>query len=131
MRVIRETFEFRTNGPMKYYDLTGLLRSVIVEHSVSEGLIHVHAVGATPGLVLLPGEHVDDFNDLLVRIIPVTGWRHGNAYAHLRSTLMGTHLVIGVYESQLWIPRGYHVYYVETRPVHNHRRRIHLFIISR
>ncbi len=130
MRVFRETLEIRTNGPMKYYDLTPILEEIVGGYRVVEGLIHVHAEGATPGLVVLDGEHLNVFNEALIKAIPAVDWRHGNAYAHLRSSVLGTHLVLAVHNGGLWLGEDYRVYYVETRPVHSHRRRIHIFIES-
>ena len=128
MRVTRFSYEIRTHGPMKYYGIRELVEEAVRESGYVNGLVHIHAVGATPFLLIASRRDVDALNRLLIRLVPVTGWRHGNAYAHLRSSLMGTHLVVPFIDRKLWMNEDQEIYFVETRPVHNHRRIIHLII---
>jgi len=120
--------EFRTHGPMKYYDLTNTLYGVVAEAKIDYGVIEVHAVGATPALVLAREEILGDLDQFIKEYIPITGWKHGNAYAHLRSALLGTHQTIPVVEGAPVLD-GLRLYFLETRPVHNHRRKV-LFYVS-
>lgn len=121
MRATRFSYEIRTHGPMKYYGIGELVEEAVRESGFSNGLVHVHAVGATPFLLIASRNDVDKLNHLLMHLVPVAGWRHGNAYAHLRSSLMGTHLVVPFINRELWIGEDQEIYYVETRPVYNHR----------
>ncbi len=128
MRVYRSIVEFRTTGPMKYYDITSIVRDIIAESSIRNGIVFIHAVGATPAVLLVHREHLDKIDEYAKTDIPVTGWLHGNAYAHLRSSIIGTSLIIPVINGKLWIHENYRIYYLETRPVHNHRRKIVVFV---
>ena len=127
LRVFSTEIEITTFGPMKYFDLTGVLNDIVSESGVKIGIVDIHAVGATPALILAKNEvlvHIDKF---IKTYIPVTGWKHGNAYAHLRSALLGTHKRIPIINGEPLL-RGTRLYFLETRPVHNHRRKI-IFLV--
>jgi len=128
LKVYSVEIEFRTHGPMKYYDLTNTLYEVVAEAKIKYGVIEAHAVGATPALILVRKDILDTLDQFIKEYIPVTGWRHGNAYAHLRSALLGTHQTIPVIDGAPDLD-GLRLYFLETRPVHNHRRKV-LFHIS-
>jgi len=127
LKVYSVEIEFRTHGPMKYYDLTNILYEVITEAKIEYGVIEAHAVGATPALILARKDILDVLDQFIKEYIPVTGWRHGNAYAHLRSTLLGTHQIIPVIDGAPDLD-GLRLYFLETRPVHNHRRKVLFFV---
>jgi len=122
------SIELRTYGPMNYYPLRNIIEDKVSSTKIVEGLVTIHAKGATPGRVVIDRELVDDFDKVLRNMIPVIGWRHGNAYAHLRSTTMGTTYTLPFRNSKLLLPISYEIYFVETRPVYNHRRIVHLYI---
>ncbi len=129
MKVYRSILEFRTYGPMKYYDITNNILDILLETSVRDGVVYIHAVGATPGLFIAHRKYLETVDSFIKKIIPVqAGWTHGNAYAHLRSTMIGTSLVIPVVDKKLWIDDEYSIFYLETRPVHNHRRKIIVYV---
>lgn len=113
---------------MKYFSLRSIIEEEILSINTEKGLVTIHAKGATPGLIIIDKNKVNGFERILRKIIPITGWKHGNAYAHLRSTVMSTTQTIYYEKGRLYLPENYEVYFVETRPVHNHRRTIHLII---
>ncbi len=122
------SIELRTYGPMNYYALRPIIEDKIASTGLAKGLVTIHAKGATPSIVVIDRDLLEDFDRVLRNIIPVIGWRHGNAYAHLRSTVMGTAYTLPFKDAKLLLPRNYEVYFVETRPVYNHRRIVHLYI---
>ncbi len=127
LRVFSIEIEIITRGPMKYFDLTSVLHDIVSESGVKQGIVDIHAVGATPALVLIKNEVLDHLDRFVKEYIPVTGWRHGNAYAHLRSALLGTHKRIPIINGEPLLG-GSRLYFLETRPVHNHRRKI-IFLV--
>ncbi len=48
MRATRFSYEIRTHGPMKYYGIRELVEEAVRENGCMNGLVHIHAVGATP-----------------------------------------------------------------------------------
>ncbi len=127
MRVFSTEVEIITRGPMKYFDLTSILHDVVSESGIRLGIVDIHAVGATPALILVKNEVLDYLDEFIKTYVPITGWKHGNAYAHLRSALLGTHKRIPIINGMPLLG-GTRLYFLETRPVHNHRRKI-IFLV--
>ncbi|ADI31816.1 hypothetical protein Shell_0695 [Staphylothermus hellenicus DSM 12710] len=128
MKVKLVNLVIRTFGPMKYFPLRRIIEEEIEDTDTNRGVATIHAKGATPGIIVISKDDLDYFDQIIKNIIPITGWKHGNAYAHLRSTIMSTTQTIYYENKKLYMPDNYEVYFVETRPVHNHRRTIHLII---
>ncbi len=113
---------------MSYFPLRDRIESIIARCGISRGLVTIHARGATPAIIVVDRRELEYFDELLKKLVPVTGWRHGNAYAHLRSTITSTTTTVPFINSRLVLPLEYEVYFLETRPVHNHRRIVHIYI---
>ena len=130
MRVVRVAeVEFLTYGPNKLFDVTGRLRELA--EGVREGFLAVTAQGSTGALVVLPPDAIEEFERRLWELVPVYGWRHpGNAYAHLRSTLIGTNIVIPVEGGELKLPRGAAVYFLENQATYNRRRKLVVSVVE-
>ncbi len=128
MKVFTAVLRFRTNGPSGIYDLTDALRSVIKASGVDEGVAWVSAKGATPALLIVRDDAVDDAVRCVERMFPAIPpgepWEHGNAYAHLRSTALSTLKAVPVLNGEPALPQGYGLYFLETRPVQNHLRQV-------
>ncbi len=128
MKVFTAVLKFRTNGPSGVYDLTEELRSVVKASKVLEGVAWVSAEGATPALILTRCSDVEGVVRFIESLIPAVPegrpWSHGNAYAHLRSTILSTLKLIPVVNGEALLPRNYCLYFLETRPVYNHLRRV-------
>ena len=122
------SFEIRTLGPMKYFRLRRIIEEEVRFSSLKKGLVTIHVKGATPGLLVFDEERVQVFDSFLKKLVPITGYRHGNAYEHLRSSIMSTTHTLFFDSNGLILPPRYDVFLVETRPVHNHRRVLHLII---
>ena len=125
MKVKTLSFRLRTHGPNKLFDITEKIRNIAGE--IEEGILSIFAKGSTGSLVLLPKREdiVEDFERDLWDLVDVYGWSHpGNAYAHLRSTLMGTSLLLVCKEHRLLLPEGYGVFFVENQPYVSRERTI-------
>lgn len=131
MKVYLSSIEILTHGPMSYYDLTDMIEEEVARSSIETGIVHVHAKGSTPGVFIARYDSLKQIGEFIKNLVPVTGWKHGNAYAHLRSLVFGTGLTIPVFNKRILLPREYKVYFVETRPVHNHRRTIHVIVTGK
>ncbi len=125
-RVVVKTF-----GPMKLHDVTEEVLKAIEECRVTEGVARVDVKGATPALVLIDPRDASEFTRVLARLIPFSRWRHGNAYAHLASTTLGTSLTIAIENGSPLLPEGSRVYLLETRSVYNHPRELTIIVIGR
>ena len=128
MKACLRRLELLTYGPMNYFPLRTRIESEISKCGLSQGLVTIHARGETPAIVIIYSRDLEEFDEALKKMIPVVGWRHGNAYAHLRSTVVSTTKTVPFKENKLMLPSGYEVYFLETRPVYNHRRIVHLYI---
>ncbi len=128
MKVFTAILRFRTNGPSGIYDLTDALRNVIKASAIKEGVAWVSAKGATPALLTVRNDSVEKVvrcvEKLFPAIPPGEPWEHGNAYAHLRSTILSTLKAIPVLNEEPTLPQGYGLYFLETRPVQNHLRQV-------
>lgn len=126
MRVVRiEEVELLTYGPNKLFEVTSHVSRAA--EGVEKGFVAALARGSTGALVVLPSrkEVVEEFEKGLWDLVPVYGWRHpGNAYAHLRSTLIGTSMVVAVEKSRLLLPSGCGVFFLENQPACARRRKI-------
>ncbi|MCS7104210.1 MAG: YjbQ family protein [Thermofilaceae archaeon] len=123
MKVVK-TFriEFSTHGPNKLFDITEKVSSMV--KGVWEGVLTLQAVGSTGALVILPRQQkvVEAFENDLWDLVATLGWKHpGNAYAHLRSTLIGTTLTLPVVKGVLPLT-DCGIYFLENQPaVRRHR----------
>ncbi len=118
----------KTHGPMSYFPLRSIVEGYIAKTNLGEGVVTVSVEGATPGLIIASSRELARIDEALKKLIPVVGWRHGNAYAHLRSIVMSTTQTMPFVNGKLLLPEDYQLYLVETRPVHNHDRTILVYI---
>ncbi len=119
--------ELVTYGPNKLFDVTRWVEEEC--RGVKEGAVLVFAKGSTGALVLLEEGEVEGFERDLWGLVEVYGWEHpGNAYAHLRSTLMGTGLVLPVVDGRP-VLGGRRVYFVENQPALNRHRKLYVHAI--
>jgi len=113
---------------MSYFPLRKIIEEYIEETGLKEGLVTISVKGATPGIIIVDRSELQSIDHAIKKLVPVTDWEHGNAYAHLRSTIMSTTQTIPFINKRLVLPRSHQVYLVETRPVYNHQRTIILYI---
>ncbi|MEL9940554.1 MAG: YjbQ family protein [Ignisphaera sp.] len=119
-----KVIEVKTYGPMVLHNITDIVTDCIKESGVKNGLIWISVEGATPAIVVLEVGKEEAFLNFITRLIPFEGWRHGNAYAHLISTILSTNAVIPVENGAIMLRNDERIYLLETRSVYNHVRRI-------
>ena len=131
MKVVRiERIDFVTYGPNKLFDLTSDVERIA--ENVEQGWAALQAVGSTGALLIMPGarEVVKAFEHDLWDLVPTLGWLHpGNAYAHLRSTLIGTMLVVPVKRGKLEL-EGCKVFFLENQPAVRRRRAVIVAVLD-
>ena len=131
MRVVKTArFEFVTYGPNKLFDITD--RVVELANGVTEGFVSLQAVGSTGALVVIPRDKriVESFENDLWDLVPTLGWQHpGNAYAHLRSTLIGTTLLLPVLDGTIPLGRC-GIFFLENQPALNRHRAVIAAVVT-
>jgi len=124
LKVYSKVVEVRTYGPMELHPITSILKETLHESDIKNGIVWISVEGATPALCLLRRGIEKRFLSYIARLIPFTGWNHGNAYAHLISTLVSTNKAIPIINGELLLNPDEEVYVLETRSVYNHVRKI-------
>ncbi|MEM0088011.1 MAG: YjbQ family protein [Thermofilum sp.] len=132
MRVARlSRIELVTYGPNKLFDITDRVSELA--KGVEEGVVLLQAVGSTGALILLPRRRdvVEAFERDLWDLVPTLGWKHpGNAYAHLRSTLIGTLLALPVAGGSIPLEES-GIFFLENQPALNRRRVIVAAVVAK
>ncbi|RJQ30929.1 MAG: hypothetical protein C4562_07270 [Actinobacteria bacterium] len=90
-------------GPANLFSLEEQVAVFIAESELVEGIINLFSIGSTGALVFLADGNKSVFEDYVAGAIPYSrSHRHpGNAFAHLRSTLLKTDLAIPVANSKM------------------------------
>lgn len=88
-----ERLTLHTHGPANLFDLTPEIEACLTENKSGSGRLWVFSVGSTGAVIGLPGDAGigKNFTDWVMRAVPFEAiHRHpGNAFAHLRSTVLG------------------------------------------
>ena len=116
------SFNFKTDGEIQFIDITDQIQEVVEKSKIHQGMVFVFSPHATGAIILNENDQplLDDFRDLLERLIPKSGsYRHPiNAHSHLRSIFMEPskaipvkdgRLSLGTWQSIIWVE-------VDTRP---------------
>ena len=106
------------------------VNDAIKQLGIQTGVIHLNVLHTTCGLTINENADPDVVHDLLLRLDEQVKWHHpkdrhgeGNSAAHLKSSMMGVHLVIPVKNSQLVLGTWQGIYLCEfdgprTRTIH-------------
>ncbi len=117
-----------TYGPNALFDITWMVEDAVKKAQVRTGAAFVWSTGSTGAIVRLPPHVVEDFKKVLWDLLPVLGWLHpGNAYAHLRSTLIKTCYAIPVLEGKPLL-NNTRVYFLENQSTYGRRRTIYVAV---
>jgi len=116
------SFNFKTDGEIQFIDITDQIQEIVEKSKIHQGMVFVFSPHATGAIILNENDQplLDDFKDLLERLIPKSGsYRHPiNAHSHLRSIFMEPskaipvkdgRLALGTWQSIIWVE-------VDTRP---------------
>ncbi|RLG43855.1 MAG: YjbQ family protein [Thermoproteota archaeon] len=122
MKFFFSSFNFKTDGEIQFIDITDQIQEVVEKSKIHQGMVFVFSPHATGAIILNENDQplLDDFKDLLERLIPKSGsYRHPiNAHSHLRSIFMEPSkaipvkdgkLALGTWQSIIWVE-------VDTRP---------------
>ncbi|MCD6244125.1 MAG: YjbQ family protein [Candidatus Korarchaeota archaeon] len=122
MKFFFSSFNFKTDGEIQFIDITDQIQEIVEKSKIHQGMVFVFSPHATGAIILNENDQplLDDFRDLLERLIPKSGsYRHPiNAHSHLRSIFMEPSkaipvkdgkLALGTWQSIIWVE-------VDTRP---------------
>ena len=114
MKVNRDTIEIRTEEGQQFLDVTRRIQEVVYRSGVRNGLLLVHSLHTTIALFIneFQSALLDDMVFILQKLIPrQDGYLHddprysdcdrANAHAHLRATLLGHPIALGVANGEI------------------------------
>ena len=114
MQIIRETLKVVTDQKQQFLDLTKQVRDVLKRHSVRDGILLLNTLHTTTALFIneVQPALLADLKNLMARLVRERdGYFHndphysdcdrGNATAHLRATLFGNNVALGVSDGEL------------------------------
>lgn len=126
MKVFHTSFALTSEERTQFSDVTKGVRDALQQFPVTSGIALVNTLHTTCGLFLneFQGALVDDLKGLLGRLVPERdGYRHddprysdcerGNAHAHLRATLLGRSVAIGISDGELALGRFQSIIFAE------------------
>ena len=102
------TLSLSTKRKESMEDITGMVEEALAKAPAETVAVHLQVLHTSCALHINEGHDPqlrEDILDSLARLVPAGGWRHdrldGNADAHIKTSLLGTTLTIGVEEKQL------------------------------
>lgn len=110
MKVFNQTLTIETKGFSHVIDITNQLESAVEESGIENGIALVFVPGSTGGVTTIEYEPglLKDFPELMEKLIPSNRsyhhdqtWHDGNGFSHLRSSLIGTSLVLPIYKGSV------------------------------
>jgi secondary thiamine-phosphate synthase enzyme len=110
MTVQNGSITVNSKGVTDIIDLTSDVQTFVRKNQFKEGQLLIFINGSTAAISTVEYEPglLQDIPALLEKLIPATQrykhddtWHDGNGYAHLRSTIIGTSLVVPVIKGQL------------------------------
>lgn len=126
MKVFHTSFTLSTEERCEVSDITKLVREVIQQSSVANGIALINTLHTTCALFIneFQSALIDDLKSLIERLVPERGgYRHddprysdcerGNACAHLRAALLGRSIAVGLNDGELALGRFQSVIFAE------------------
>ena len=110
MATITEKFSISTNGFDDVIDLTSKIQSIVSNLPERDGLAHIQVMSSTASIVTIEYEPgiVVDLPELLSNLVPINNvykhdnsWHEGNAFAHLRASLLGNSVTMSVVDRKI------------------------------
>lgn len=97
-------FEIAAFGPANLFDITDKVKEAIRRSGARNGFVALLSIGSTGALVRLSEDAHEDFVEWVRRNLPFEIFhRHpGNAFAHLRSSLIGCDLLLPVRDGEVF-----------------------------
>lgn len=126
MKVFNTSFTLSTEERCEVSDITKLIREVVQQSPVANGIALINTLHTTCALFVneFQSALIDDLKGLIERLVPERGgYRHddprysdcerGNACAHLRAALLGRSIAVGVNNGELTLGRFQSVIFAE------------------
>jgi secondary thiamine-phosphate synthase enzyme len=126
MKVFNTSFTLSTEERCEVSDITKLVREVIQQSPVVNGIALINTLHTTCALFIneFQSALIDDLKALVERLVPERGgYRHddprysdcerGNACAHLRAALFGRSIAVGLNAGELVLGRFQSVIFAE------------------
>jgi secondary thiamine-phosphate synthase enzyme len=127
MQVFNTSFTLHSNECAEVTDISGLVRSVVLQSPISDGIVLVTTLHTTCSLFINEFQPalIDDFMALFERLVPersglyrhndcrVSDCERGNAHSHLRAALLGQCITVGVNNRELMLGRFQSVIFAE------------------
>jgi secondary thiamine-phosphate synthase enzyme len=126
MKVFNASFTLSTEERTEVSDITKLVREVIQQFPVANGIALINTLHTTCALLIneFQSALIDDLKSLIERLVPErAGYRHddprysdcerGNACAHLRAALLGRSIAVGLNNGELTLGRFQSVIFAE------------------
>jgi secondary thiamine-phosphate synthase enzyme len=117
---MRKSIIISTHAREVLIDITALVKDVVRESGVRDGLVHVYAQGATAAVMIQENwdESVQtDVVHLLQKLIPRGAWLHdqqdGNGDAHLKSGLVGPSETVPIMDGELGLSTWQNIFFCE------------------
>jgi len=126
MKVFNTSFTLSTEDRCEVSDITKLIREVIQQSPVANGIALINTLHTTCALFIneFQSALIDDLKGLVEKLVPERGgYRHddprfsdcerGNAHSHLRAALLGRSVALGVNNGELTLGRFQSVIFAE------------------
>jgi secondary thiamine-phosphate synthase enzyme len=126
MKVFSRAFTLATEERTEITDITKAVREVLQQFPISTGVVLVNTLHTTCALFVneFQAALIDDIRALGEQLVPERGeYRHNdprysdcdrsNAHAHLRSTLLGRNIALGVTNGELGLGRFQSIIFAE------------------
>jgi len=118
--MIQKTIYLKTDKHNALYDITDVVRNIVLESGYKTGFVNVYARGSTCAIMIQENwdESVqNDVINLLKKLIPPGVWLHdrqdNNGDAHLKSGLIGPSETIPIINGQLGLSTWQNIFFCE------------------
>ncbi|MBI4743773.1 MAG: YjbQ family protein [Actinobacteria bacterium] len=122
--IFAKSFNVIAFGPARLFDLTKEILRTVESSEIREGQVLIFSVGSTGTIIKMPydGGVMQGFITWVKRNIPAKGYyRHpGNAVAHLRSTFLGTSIVVPLVNGEICLNKN-SIFLLENTPTYKSR----------
>ena len=116
---MREILQVKTRGKTEFLDITQEIQDILSREEIKEGVMVLYTKHTTTALSINENEEglVADMEEILEKLVPPADYRHdqidNNAESHLRSILLGQHLVIPFINCRLELGSWQRIFFVE------------------
>ena len=122
MAVYREELRIKTAREGDIVDITNLVENVVKRSGISDGVVHVFAIGSTAAISTMEYEPglKQDLPEILERIAPKNieykhhlRWGDHNGHSHIRATILGPSLTVPVKDGRLILGTWQQIIFIE------------------